>query len=467
MVHRIGRINGDTELELTEWAKAVDNASNSYDKGEKVGDSLLRDQLRSGTPEQRAALEKFLRICMPEDAREPIEFHACTVDELLEPVEEETYLIKGMVPTEAYTLIAGALSSYKTLLLIYLAIWRATGHNLLAGDALDDMPLEEQKLETGPSVLVTYEDTDKRIKNRLKRVAQHGYHLLKKKSPHIAKQFLSDIARNLRRVPLSGKFGKTIVYRSEGVILPNEAFVDELLAMVRSFTSEGVFIGLDPLRLAIVGSQNDDDGADVAVQMLNYMSCEIPNSAMCVCSHTTKSGAKEPGTGFAEASYATSGSALYSQHARSNFLLARFSAQEIKDQFDLREVSQEEITRQSIARLTHGRLSHGPESVEQYVRMRDGVLLPIEPLQGQTAVDVAAYTLPLVAEAIKRLAGSNTLASQTTLSHDSQLKTAIGGEKKVRAAVKMLEELGDIHYVGETSKRSAELTEQGRRRMKP
>jgi hypothetical protein len=65
--------------------------------------------------------------------REPIELIRCTRTELLLPIAEELYLILGKVPVEAYTLIAGALGSYKTFLLMCLCIQRASGIDLLSG----------------------------------------------------------------------------------------------------------------------------------------------------------------------------------------------------------------------------------------------------------------------------------------------------------------------------------------------
>jgi hypothetical protein len=406
---------------------------------------------RNGTPD--AVIE-----------REPLELRSCTLEDLRAPLRDEKYLVEGMVPTEAYTLIAGALSSYKTMLLLNLLIWRATGHNLLAMPEIDD---PAHGTPSGPCVLLTYEDTDWRIFERVKRLAQHGYQVTRQRhGVSSADKFLEGITKNVRRIPLSGKFGKTLICRPKGEVVENMAFVEELLAAVKTFASEGVLIGLDPLRLALVGSQNDDDGADVAVNVLNYIAAALPDSGLVVCSHTTKSGAKEPGTGYADASYSTSGSALYSQHARSNFLLARLSAEDIQKQFDMRVLSPEDVQAQRVARLTHGRLSHGAETIDQYVRMKDGVLLPIEPLQGRTAADAMDDALPSVAEAIERLIKAGMSVSQNVLTHDAQLKALIGGEKKIRSMVQLLEEQQYMAFNDAAGKnKTGDLTAKGRARV--
>src|SRR5688572_24209511 len=87
-----------------------------------------------------------------------VELVGFTASELLAPIEPETYLLPGLVPTEAYTLIAGALSSYKSTLLVYLALWRATGFDLL------DLDPNGAGCDIGPALLVVYEDPDRRLR---------------------------------------------------------------------------------------------------------------------------------------------------------------------------------------------------------------------------------------------------------------------------------------------------------------
>jgi hypothetical protein len=174
----------------------------------------------------------------------------------------------------------------------------------------------------------------------------------------------------------------------------------------------------------------------------------------------------EPGTGYADASYSTSGSALYSQHARSNFLLARLSAEDIEKQFDMRVLTPLDVQQQRVARLTHGRLSHGAETIDQYVRMREGVLLPIEPKQGGTVVDVMDDVLPGIALAIERLVKNREVISQNALSHDAELKARIGGEKKIRDMVKLLVEQQYMEFNdGANKDKTGGLTVKGHERV--
>ena len=239
------------------------------------------------------------------ESREPLALIGFSAEEVLQPIRQETYLLPGLVPTDAYTLIAGGLSAYKSTLLHNLIVWRATGYDLLALGV--DLPARD----TGPCVLASYEDTDWRIFARLQRVLQNGHRaILATEGADAAAEFIKRAAKNIRRIPLTGRFRGSLVHRDGRQIAPNAEFLDELLAEVRAYTSEGVFVGIDPLRLAVVGSQNDDDGADVVVHVLNSIANELPGSGLVVCSHTTKQGAKEPGAGgYADASYATSGSA--------------------------------------------------------------------------------------------------------------------------------------------------------------
>src|SRR5258706_16370637 len=64
----------------------------------------------------------------------PIELLALDYAQIMKPIPPERDMVPGMVPREAFTLIAGALSSYKSTLLIYLIVWRATGFDLLDMD---------------------------------------------------------------------------------------------------------------------------------------------------------------------------------------------------------------------------------------------------------------------------------------------------------------------------------------------
>lgn len=391
-----------------------------------------------------------------DDPITPLALTAMTVDDILQPIRQETYLLPGMVPTHAYTLIAGALSSYKTTLLHNMLVWRATGYDLLGLDP------DGRGCDPGPCVLASYEDTDWRIFARLQRVLQTGHDTIKRvHGRHAAGEFLERAAKHIRRIPLTGQIGMSLVYRREGAIVPNTEFIDALLASIRGFTSDGVLLGLDPLRLAIAGSQNDDDGADVVVHILN-MIAEQTNSGIAVCSHTTKAGATEPGAGYAGAAYATSGSALYSQHARSNFLMTRIKPDEIHKMFDPADVPPVDADRQCVAKLTHGRLSHGAEAGDLYFRMQDGVLVPVKPQGTRTAADTINRALPLVSDAIDRLVKDGTKVSATTLTMDSKLKEAFRAEREIRRVLSVLEGEGHIEFRGTTKDRDGRLTEKAR-----
>ncbi len=407
------------------------------------------------SPPDREQQERDKQAPRPEA---PLSLIAFALEDILKPIRQETYLLPGMVPTDAYTLIAGALSSYKTMLLINLLVWRATGYDLLGLDT------EGRGCDMGPCVLVSYEDTDWRIYARLQRILQHGHESVGQAHGRLAaNEFLERAAKNLRRLPLTGKFGQSLVYRYEGAIHPNHAFLDNLLNAVRAYTEGDVLLGLDPLRLAIVGSQNDDDGADVVVHVLNMIAGELPGSGLAVCSHTTKAGAQEPAAGYTGAAYATSGSALYSQHARSNFLMTRLKSDEIRRLFDPADVSPADADRQVVAKLTHGRLSHGLETAELYVRMHaSGVLAPVQPQGARTAVDTINRALPLVADAITRLVGTGIPVSAKVLEADTTLTAAIGGRDAARSAVRLLAEAGYVEFSGTTTDRRGALTDTGR-----
>lgn len=397
----------------------------------------------------------------PQDLEPPIRMVSFTLEDLRAPIREETYLLPGMVPTEAYTLLAGALSSYKSMLLLNMIVWRATGYDLL--NFSDDMMRVPKSDETGPCVLASYEDTDWRIFARLQRILLHGEAQIKEvHGSKAAEEFLLRAIQNIQRIPLTGMLGKTLVFRENGYIVPNLAFLDEFRVAVRAFTTGGVMIGLDPLRLALAGSQNDDDGADVAVQILNQLSVINPNSGIAVVSHSNKSDSKDGGTkgDFADAAYGTSGSALYSQHARSNFRVARLKPEEIRQQFDLPESESE---RQTVAKLKHGRLSHGLESEEFFIHMSGaGMLSSLRPRAKEvSAAQSIGRAFPLIAGAIKRLLAQNLIASQNAIIKDSAFKTHAGSEAKARDLIKLIESQELIKVDGATINRRYSVTQKG------
>src|SRR5258708_17065921 len=170
-----------------------------------------------------------------------------------------------------------------------MIILRATGYDFLN---LDKTMIASN---IGAAVLIFYEDTDKRVLGKFHRILQSAYSQIKGvHGDRAAHDFLQLATKNIRRIAFTGCFRKTIVTRVEGAVLPNDTMIEELLARIRDFTGSDVLIGIDPLRLAIVGSQNDDDGADVVVHTLNRLAIEIRDSGIIVCSHTTKAGAQDP-----------------------------------------------------------------------------------------------------------------------------------------------------------------------------
>ncbi len=376
--------------------------------------------------------------------------------DILAPIESERFLLPG-VPADAYTVIAGALSSYKTTLLLYLLVWKATGWDVLGLD-------QGHGCEIGKSVLVTYEDTDARIVAKFQRVIQHGYKvILRQYGKSDAEQFVERAATNLRRVILAGKTGTGIICRIQNnFVVRNDFFLTQFFHELKDFAPDGALIGIDPLRLAIVGSQNDDDGGEVAVSALNYMATRIPNSAIVVASHTTKNGAQEGVEGYAGAAYATAGSALYSQHARSNFHMGRLKDDDIRDLFDPNDVTADEARRQGVVKLTHGRNSHGLERDAVYLLMREGTLERVEPRATKTANDVMrAAAIPVIA-AIDRIKATGIRASADALEADEALRQALGGVKKIREGVALLQQNGYIEFTGKTRDRDTAVTAAGR-----
>jgi AAA domain len=397
---------------------------------------------------------------------EPLELLGFTLEDLRKAVREERYLLPGLVPTDAYTLIAGALSSYKTMLMLNMLIWRATGFDLLGLHSGEIEARASKFGEPGPCVLCSYEDTDWRIFARLQRILLGGEQTIRETHGAAwANEFLELATKHIKRIPLSGKLGKTLVTRLDGYIVPNYAFLDQFTTQVRALTAEGVLIGLDPLRLAIAGSQNDDDGADVTVQVLNGLSVINPGSGVLVVAHTNKAVAKEgAGNGYADAAYATSGSALYSQHARSNLLLARMKPDDIQRMFGL---PPDECKQQTVAKLTHGRLSHGAESIDMYVRMDSGLLVPIAPRSATiSARQKLDRAIPLIAAAFERLARSAVRVTTNALADDGEVSAALGGRKAVQDAVRLLTENDYLEFTGTTKNRTGSLTEKCRAHLR-
>ena len=400
------------------------------------------------SPPKAPALEPTSRIVLA----------AFTAAELMAPIEPEKYLIPGMVPTEAYTLIAGSLSAAKTTFLHSLILWRGTGYDVidLGGQGCTG-------IDVGPCVLVSYEDSDNRIVKRFQRLVQHQHGLvLAQHGRSAAAEYLSRVEKNIRRITLTGQRDAGLVMRRDGAIIENTQQIDAIVAGVKAFAGSDVMIGIDPLRLAIVGSQNDDDGADVVVHVLNRLAASLPDSGVVIPSHTTKSQAKEGGTGMADAAYATSGSALYSQHARSNFHLSRLSSEAMRTEFPVGTFTDEEIAKQLATCLTHGRLSHGAEGDQKCFAMRGGVLEPAtKQASNRTIADKASAFLPQIREAINRLEMAGGRASQKGLESDSELEAKVGGRNRLRDFLRLAIDQEWLAAVGSTSNCRLVLTDRG------
>jgi hypothetical protein len=381
--------------------------------------------------------------------------------QILGDIEPEKYALPG-VPEEAFTLISGGLSSYKTTLLLYLMAWKATGCDALG---LDE---EGHGIDLGKVVLLTYEDTKTRMFAKWQRVVQDCHRRISAGlGREDAERFAARVAQNFTLIPISGRTDLSIVSRLEGGrIVRNDWFLHALVEDIQGFAPEGAMIGIDPLRLAIVGSQNDDDGADIAVHVLNWLSAAVPGSALVVCTHTNKAVAQQEGVGtpsHAAASYATAGSALYSQHARSNFHMARLGGDQARKLFAREAVSREEATRERVVRLTHGRLSHGEESSAVYLAMGKGILRRVKPTDPKqtSAEQIIATDGPTLLEAVQRIASKGVRVTGTALEKDGALGEQLD-RAQIRDALKLLVQNGHITKEGTTTDLNHAITDKGR-----
>jgi hypothetical protein len=424
-----------------------------------VGSELSRSVLEQSTvaeilPRIRSHLE---RVQAASDRNgDSVELFTFTPQQILAPIPPEHEVLPG-IPADAYTLIPGPLSSFKSTLLDYLLVWKATGWDILG---LDE---HGNGIDIGKAILVTYEDTDARIFKKLQRVIQHGHQTIAERfSRKDADEFVGRAAANLRRLPCSGKLNRRLVYRGpDGMILRNDAFVGHLLDEIHNLAPNGALIGLDPLRLSISVPQNDDEGAEVVVHTLNYLASAIPGSALVVPSHTTKAGAQEPGEGYAAGAYATSGSAVYSQHARSNFHMARLSSAEIR-KHAFPDITDEEVRRQRVVCLSHPRLSHGEELEKVYLLMGAGTLRRIKPAtKAEGPAQILTMDGPPILQAVHRIALAGIKVSGAALEADPQLSDHLG-RTRLRTALKLLVENGYLDKAGTTTNLNHSLTDKGR-----
>jgi hypothetical protein len=348
-------------------------------------------------------------------AAEALAMIAFTVDELRSPVVPPRYLIPGLVPCEAYSILAGALSAGKTTAALSLAVWRATGVDVLGLDRDD-----ARAVTPGPVTFITYEDADSIIVSRLKHILHHHYARIEQAAgTHAADAFYERFAKHFRRIHLTGQPGAPLVVRSErGQPEVNTGQINVLDAALRAHAASEHLIVIDPLRLAFRGSQNDDDGADLAVMVLNDLATRLKDSALLACSHTTKAMAAESGTNRVALAYATAGSGLYSQHARSNFHMGRPEPEALLPFVAAGTLTPEEAERRQVTELTHARLSYETERQSVQFAMRGGVLIPLPRLAARSPMEVLRAAWPVVMDAVDRIEAEGNRATQTLLVAD-------------------------------------------------
>jgi len=396
----------------------------------------------------------------------PLDVIAFTAEELLGPIEPVRYLIEGLVPCDAYTLVAGALSAGKTTFALSLAIWRATGEDVLGlnfGELL-------RRAEAGPVSYITYEDPASIIRRRLMIVVQAMHRQLDHEHGRVrAAEFIANLVKHLRIVHLTGQPGAQLVVRSQyGQPEVNRAQIEALVATLKAHAAAEHLIVLDPLRLAFSGSQNDDNGADLVVMVLNDLSTRLRDSALLLLSHVTKAMAADQGNNRVALAYGTSGSGVYSQHARSNMHMGRLEPQAIER---LRQrlsedcrLTDEEVQRRSVTTLTHARLSHEAEGADAHFVMRQGLLIPLRLAEGRAPESVMTRLRrewPEVAEAIQRIHSEGGRASPETLQGNATLRRDRTRED-VRDLIRSMASQGWIDVQGNTRNRVLVITDLGR-----
>jgi hypothetical protein len=275
-------------------------------------------------------------------------------------------------------------------------------------------------------------------------------------------RFLADVVKNVRRLTLTGQRGAALVCRDlHGNAAANMGQIDAMLRGIAKFADRELLLGIDPLRLAFRGSQNDDDGADVTVEILNNLACHFPDSGLIVPTHTTKAGAVEPGTDRATQAYATSGSALYSQHARSNFHLARPRPDEVRKLVHLDHVTEEEIAGQRITMLSHARLSHGTERKSLLYAMRKGVLVPVPGANvAETVVTKTRRVMPALVDAVLRIERDGGIATRNALQDDGKLRSLCSRDE-LRSAIQQALAQGWLIAEGTTRDRQLKVSDSG------
>jgi len=196
-------------------------------------------------------------------------------------------------------------------------VLRATGVDVLGLD-LDNAG---RGVEPGPVTFISYEDADSIIVSRLKHILHHHYARIERASgTPAARCVLRAIRQALPPHPPHRPAGCALVVRkrTRPARCATPRRVNALEAALRSHAASEHLTIIDPLRLAFRGSQNDDDGADLAVMVLNDSPRGCGLGAAGLLAHDEGDG-REGGSNRVALAYATAGSGLYSQHARSNF----------------------------------------------------------------------------------------------------------------------------------------------------
>ena len=382
---------------------------------------------------------------------------AYTVDELLAPIPPTRYLIDGLIPCEAYTILAGALGSGKTTFGLSVQIWRATGFDILNLD-----PDGRKCVDPGPAVFITYEDSDKVISGRFLRIVQWAHAgILATHGAKAARTFLNLLARHFRRITLTGQPGAQLIVRDiHGQPRRNEAQLETLISTIGEFADSEVLIMIDPLRLAFTGSQNDDYGADLGVHTLNALACEFPDSGLAALSHATKQHASDQPDDRVALAYGTSGSALWSQHARSNFHAGRPKVEELR-RIAATVLSEEEIQKRHVTAITHARLSYGAEADTAYYAMRGGVLVPLPIVEAESVMTRLRRLMPIVAAAVERIGLEGGRPSQTALESDPSVRKHCSRDT-TRELIRECIAQGWLTREGKTKDAQLVLTETGR-----
>lgn len=365
-------------------------------------------------------------------------------------IPEHEMVVPVWVPSSYYTLIAGAMSSYKSTLALYFAILRATG-----ADPLGLVP-EGVPVPVGHVLVISYEDLEQDWKRRFRKVFDNipGH------------QDLEPLAmQNIRFAEFARVRGMEIARRGPGgTVEVGKRAVEWIEEQIRAAPA-GTLVILDPLSFAIGGSQNDEDIAKVVASELNRLASCAPSTAVMAIAHSNKLNAKEgTGEGYASAAYAATGSATYSNHARSNAALERVGTKECMKMFP--QLTPKDWEEQTVVKVRHGRMSVGAASKHIYLHQRGGWLERVEPREedpedmapeGDDAF--ARRVMPKVQALMADIAREQgSVGGLWALCEDERVRKVLGGRNKAVAAVKRLIHLGYVKEEGATRDRHLILT---------